>query len=132
MLKAARAKPQAQAVQAVNALLDDARDRSVDEFVDRTAAALNAPKMSDLPPSDVCTMLREAGVDKAQFESIYSALSDRSFSKEKTIEIASLFTGARSTAWSTKPQALKAIKMKFDERVFLDSKSRHNVRVTPW
>ena len=119
-------------MQAVSNLLTDVPDRSVEEFVDKTTAALNSPKLADLPASEICAKLRDAGVDKAQFDSLYSAITDRYFAKEKTIEVAALFTGARNTAWSSKPQALKAIKMKFDERVFLDSKSRHNVRVTPW
>ena len=35
-------------------------------------------------------------------------------------------------AFGEYPTALKSIRKKFEERVFLDAKSRLNDRVTPW
>jgi hypothetical protein len=132
LLKSAGAKSQSEAVASASKLLADADGRAVDEFVDTTIAALNEPELKDLPASMVAAKLREVGVDRDKFEKVLSAMKHSTFKKDKIIEVAALYTGSKPTTKITKPKALKAIELKFKERVFLESKSRLNDPIAPW
>ena len=132
VLRAAGAKPQADAVATVTDLLGGATAGSVEQFVDDAHAALARPELKDLPAGVISMQLRESVKNRAAFDSIFAEMSHKSFDKDKVIEIAGLYTGAGPSAWPTKPKALQAIKKKYDQWVFLEAKARLNEKVTPW
>lgn len=132
LFRASGAKSQAQAVDCVERLLADSKDETVVDFVSRTQDALSGPKPEDLTAEELALRLDNLRADKAAFAVLFTSLQRKEFTKSKAIQVASIFTGARPTAWSTKPQALKAIKRKFDDRVYLASKEAMNAKVTPW
>ncbi|MGI9423079.1 MAG: hypothetical protein ACR2PA_07790 [Hyphomicrobiaceae bacterium] len=132
VLRAAGAKQQTAAVDAVGQLVSETDHETVEEFVDQAVEQLNRPSPKDMPPEEIVSQLRSAGTDDKAFEALFQAMRDRAFAKDKVMLVASLYTGARKTAWSTKPQALKAIREKFDDSVFLASKAAANENVTPW
>ncbi|MFM9939751.1 MAG: hypothetical protein ACKVP7_09665 [Hyphomicrobiaceae bacterium] len=132
LFEASGAKAQSRDIDAVEKLLADSGDATVDEFVERTLAARNPPKPAELSPVDVVNKLNEVGTDRAKFEQLVAQLKPPAFGKDKALMAASLFTGARPTAWKTKPQALEAIRQKFEERVYLAGKAALNEGVTPW
>lgn len=132
LFEASGAKAQAGDIKAVENLLAETGDTTVDEFVDRTMTALNAPKAAELPPAEIVAKLNEIGTDRAKFDNLFAQLKLSAFNKSKATATAALFTGARATAWKSKPQALEAIRQKFEERVYLASKAALNENVTPW
>ena len=132
LFEASGAKAQAGDLEAVEQLLADSGDKSVDEFVEQTLAARNAPKFSELAPTDIVAKLNEIGTDRARFDQLLAQMKTAGVNKAKATGTASLFTGARATAWKSKPQALEAIRQKFEERVYLAAKAKQNENVTPW
>lgn len=131
VLRAAGAK-QAADVAAVAKLIGDSPDGSIDELVAASINALRQPGPAEMTAKEMAAQLYKVGDEKVAFDQLYSAISQRQFSKEKAFEIAGLYTGAGPKAWRSKSDALKAIKRKFDERVYLEAKSRLNDEVTPW
>lgn len=132
LFEAGGAKEPAADLHAVEKLLADSGDVTVDEFVERTRDAIRAPKPSDMAPLEIVMRLNEIGVDRGRFEQFFAELKVPAFNKEMAKTTASLFTGARPTAWKSKPQALDAIRKKFEERVYLAGKAELNRNVTPW
>lgn len=132
LFKATGAKAQAQSIEAVERLIGETGDRTVEEFVEKTQNALKEPPLGSLSVLEIVERLAIVGTDQAKFGALYKQMQSRGFDKNKVLEVASRFTGARKTAWSSKPKALQAIKLKFEERVYLASKDAANSRVTPW
>lgn len=132
LFDAGGARTQATNLEAVERLLADSGDQSVDDFVDRTVAAMNAPKPADMEPAQIVAALNEIGTDRNRFNQLVAQLKVPAFNKAKATATASLFTGAKPTAWRSKPQALEAIRQKFEERVYLAAKAAANANVTPW
>lgn len=132
ILRAAGAKQPTAAVEAVHQLVSETEHETVEEFVDSAVHKLNEPDPKDLSAEEMASRLRAAGPDDQAFDELLQAMRHRGFAKDKVIRVASIYTGARKSAWSTKPQALKAIQAKFDDIVFYASKSAANERVTPW
>lgn len=132
LFEASGAKTQADDIKAVEQLLADSGDTTVDEFVHRTQAARNAPKAAELPPAEIVAMLNDIGTDRAKFDQLFAQLKLPAFNKARAMTTAALFTGARTNAWKSKPQALEAIRQKFEERVYLASKAALNENVSPW
>ncbi len=132
VLKAAGAKQQTAAVEAVEALVEAAPHQTVEQFVDHAVEELRKPDLKDLPAEEVAAQLRAAKDDRVKFDKLFQSLGSKSFTKDKVIAVAALYTGARKSAWSTKPKALKAIQAKFNETIYLSAKASVNEKVTPW
>ena len=82
--------------------------------------------------SNPAAQLSAIKVDKIQFGKLYAKMQGPNFKKDKAAQVAALYTGARATAFKSKPSALKAIKQKFEDRAILASKEKMNENVTPW
>lgn len=132
LFRAGGALGQARALDQVEQLLADSGDVTVDQFVDRTRAALARPRLDEMAVDLIVKRLEAIDTDRSAFSSLLSEMKQRGFSKEKTIEVAVAYTGAQATRLKSKPQALKTIENKFDERVYLASKEAMNQNVTPW
>jgi hypothetical protein len=132
LFKASGAKPQTKAIEAVEGLIEASGDRTVEEFVERTRAALDEPLLAGLSAEAIVERIAAAGTDQRKFTTIFKQLQAKDCQNEKVFDVAARVTGARSTTWRSKPKALQAIKSKFDERVFMASKDPANSRVTPW
>ena len=132
LFKAAGAKTHAKSIEAVEHLIDASGDRTVEEFVEETRAALSEPPLASLSVLEIVERLAGAGTDQCKFNFLYKQMQARDFDKEKTVEVAARLTGAKTTTWRSKPKALQAIKSKFEERVYMASKDAANSRVTPW
>ncbi len=76
--------------------------------------------------------LDAANISRPAFDSVMKDLRARSFGKADAVAVASIFTGARPTAFRTKGAAIEAIRQKFEERVYLAAKAKMNENVTPW
>lgn len=126
------AESQAGAIAAVEQVLADCGDETVEDFVDKTGKALAAPRFEDLTPDVIAAELEGLRTDKAKFALHFAKLQQAGLRKEKVAEVASLYSGARPTAFKTKASALKAIKQTFDDKVYLASKQAMNEGVTPW
>lgn len=132
LFTAAGARKQTRSIEAVDSLLEASGDKCVEEFVEKTRAALKEPPLGALSVLEIVERLAVAGVDRSKFAVLYKQMQARSFDKDKLFEVAARFTGGLKTSWSTKPKALRAIKSKFEERAYLASKDAANSRVTPW
>ena len=132
LFRSAGAKRETKSIEAVESLIEASGDRTVEEFVEKTQAALSEPPLASLSIPEIVERLAAAGTDRSKFNALYKQIQGRDFDKEKTFNVAARFTGARSTTWKSKPKALQAIKSKFDERVYMASKDAANSRVTPW
>ena len=132
LFKATGAKAQAQSIEAVERVIGASGDKTVEEFVEKSRAALEEAPLVSLTALEIIERLAIAGTDQAKFGLLLKRMKSRDFDKEKVLEVASRFTGARRTAWSSKSKALQAIKSKFDERAYLAAKDAANSRVTPW
>ena len=132
LFAASGAKSQAEAADSVAKLLAQSDDATVDSFVANSKDALAAPPLHALPPDVIVERLNALKTDRAAFTKLYKGLEAKALGKDQARKIAALFTGARETAWPSKPAALKAIKQKFDDRVFLANKAKQDENVTPW
>jgi hypothetical protein len=132
LFKATGAKTQAQSIVAVENLIGASGDKTVEEFVDKTRTALREPQLGSLTVLEVVERLVVVGTDQSKFTALYKQMQSRGFDKDKALEVAARFTGARKTTWTSKPKALQAIKSKFEERAYLASKDAANSGVTPW
>ena len=132
MFSAAGASRQAKALTEVDRVLSPAQGESVEQFVDSTRAALTAPALADETSAVVAERLAGVGTDQAIFSSLFEQLKAREFGRDKAIEVAALYTGAGEAMWGSKAKALEAIRLKFEERVYLASKAALNEKVTPW
>lgn len=124
------AAAQAEALDAVQDLLSSSGDATVEQFVQTTRTALLGIKA--LAPNEIVERLNEIGTDQAEFDVIIGQLRAKDFDKSQAAAVAALYTGARESAFKSKPKALAAIRQKFDERAYLASKAKLNERVTPW
>lgn len=132
LLRAGGGKPQAKALADVSDLLGSTGDATVGEFISKTKEALTPPPPPVVSSRDIAQRLHRAGTDKAAFEEVYAQLTPKDVVKLTVLEAAQYYIGSPKTTWKSKPQALKAIRAKFDERVFMDQRSQANAAVTPW
>ena len=132
LFRAAGARPQTQSIEAVERLIGACGDKTVEEFVEKTRAALSEPPLESLSVLEIVERLALIGTDQTKFGALYKQMQSRGFDKEKALEVAARFTGARKNSWSSKPKAIKAIKAKFDERVYMAAKNASNSGITPW
>jgi len=131
LLVAAGAKRPAADLRKVRDILDEDNQQSVEAFVAETKALLSQPLLHELSAEEVAKQLRSAGTDEAKFARLFRELRSKSFTKDKVIEVAALFTGG-STTWKTKPKALDAIRTRFEDDVYQASKMSQVDKVTPW
>jgi hypothetical protein len=136
VFSASGAKAQAQGTQEVADLLRDARDASVEDFVQQTKAAIDGARadsqLLSLGAELVAQRLRELDGDNSGFEALIKRLQSKSCGAQQVAAIAGLYTGAGKDGFKTKSRAIKAIVDKHRERVFQASKARLNEKVTPF
>lgn len=132
LFAASGAKAQAEATATVAETLGRADDASIDEFVARSAAAIEPLNLDELAPPRIVEMLNAARRDQTETAAILHAMGARSIDKDKALRVAELFIGAKVVGPKTKPNALKAIQKKIADRAYLDSKDAMNKEVTPW
>ena len=133
LFKSGGATSQAAALEAAERLLADSGDETVEQFVERsrTPARTSAPTA----PVDIDALVQDLydwRSDPERFAQFYKQMEGRNFDKETAIAVASKFLGLKPKHFKTKPEALRAIKQKFDDRLYLASKSAMNSKVTPW
>jgi hypothetical protein len=124
------AAAQAETLDAVQDLLQSSGDATVEDFVLATREALKG--LESTSPEEIVQKLRALGTDQVEFEHLLTQLGEKQISKEKATAVASLYTGARESAYKSKPKALAAIRQKFEDEVYHTSKAKLNERVTPW
>jgi len=129
---ASGAKAQASALNDVEKLLADSGDATVEQFVERTSAALDRPPLAGQTVEEVLAQLYEVGGKRHEADRLLSELKGKAFTNESLATLASRFTGLPVKSVATKAKAVKAIKNKLDERAYLESKERMNAGVTPW
>ena len=132
MLASANAKPQAEAILGVAEVIAQQPDASVEAFVGETRAKLDAPKLHELSAQAVVERIVAARNNRQETLSILAALKSAPLDKSKAIEIATLLAGQRKVHFKSKPQALRDIEERIQERLYLDSKDAMNKGVTPW
>jgi hypothetical protein len=132
LFQATGARAQAKEISALAATLDDSGDASVAGFVEQTQEALKRPPLAELPAEKITERLCELQGNTSAFSALLKEMNAKSFDKMKTFTVAAQYTGARETAWTTKPKALKAIKSKFEDSLYLASKAAMNAKVSPW
>jgi hypothetical protein len=133
LFKSGGADSQAAALEATERLLADSGDETVQQFVERS----KAPAITSAPttPIDVDALVQNLydwRSDPESFTQAYKTMEGRTFDKATAIAVASKFLGLKPKHFKTKPEALRAIKQKFDDRLYLASKSAMNSKVTPW
>ena len=132
LLRVGGGKTQAKALDDVSTLLGATGDATVEEFVSKTKEALKPPAPVEVSSAEIAQRLHRAGTDKVAFEQVYALLTPKDVAKPKVLQVAQYYIGSPKTTWKSKPQALKAIRAKFDERVFADKRAQANAAVTPW
>jgi len=111
-------------------IFDGRDEEKTSEFIAQIKERLNKTRATpQLPAADqtilhYVTRLKEAGVSEPMFELTFKELSkDTKVKKGEADAIAATYTGGRQS-WPKKADALKAIKVAFNERVYEAAKMR--------
>jgi len=129
LFRSSGATPQASDLGKVRDMLDGDDHQSVSDFVAETKPLLEPIEL--LSPAEIAERLNKIKTDEAAFSRIFAKLETRAVTKEKAIEVASLYLGGKPH-WKSKPAALKAIRTSFEDRVYQASKMVFVDKATPW
>jgi len=133
VLAASGKGPRAQTLHAVLNLLEGHDDESLAQFLiglpqrlsrqrRATGAQVNEPNPTTV--AQYVRRLRETGTDRHAFDAVlYQLSTDRAVRKAEANAIAQAYTGGRP-AWSTRRQALDAVKRWFGANAFNETKMR--------
>jgi hypothetical protein len=95
-----------------------------------TATTLSSEDMAEV--AQIVAELKAAFRDRAAFEATFLRLSSADVDKIKVVHIAAGFTGGSVKAKTTKPQALRDIRAKFERTHFNADRIEANSKITPW
>ena len=117
-------------LKAIGGILDGPDDLPADVALQELETLLAAAKR--LARESYAERLTRAGTDKAAFDDVHAALDkDKCISKEDANSIALAYTLGRHR-WPTRKAALEAIRKKFAERLYQESKMRIVERSKVW
>lgn len=119
---ASGARQSAEDVRALTQALDGPDERAADEAIDELESLISQEER--LRREAHIKRLLEAGTDKSSFEAVFAELkNDRRVLKEDADAIAHAYTKGRKK-WPSRKAALDAIRKKFVERAYQESKMR--------
>ena len=122
VLNAAGARRAANDVTSVKGLLPNDEQRDAKEALDDLRNLLEQEKRSNV--SAYVKRLNEALTDEALFDCVHSDLAaDKAIGKDEADDIAHEYTGGRKK-WASRKAALEAIRKKFVERAYQESKMK--------
>jgi hypothetical protein len=101
----------------------------VADVVREAAATLAEPAPHERSAESIATELDRLGTDEAAFASLLQVIESRAFPVAKACEVALRYANAQER---TKPKALKAIRHKFESRVWYAAKDKLDEGVTPF